>query len=855
MKLTYKLILGYLLVASIAGSATYFAFHSYGNINSAFDRLMSDPVPTLRTLNELKFAGNRIVTLANEVELVYVEANNSALDDAAESNKNTILFEAERQFIESGRQYDDLVNRYRRLIEFQSESEKRYFENIEQAGNDLIENGSRIVELKKKGVSDGEILRVKVDFGERQKKFFQLIDDARVFEYRQLESERTNVKETIIESTRTTLSTTLLTLCLAIAVGLYISRSIANRIIRLKIASERVGGGALHTNIEIRGRDEIGALTKSFNKMVGDLRESRAGLIASENFVSNIVSSIADSVIVLDMDLKIVRLNRAALDLTCYEQIELTDRPIGVLCAGEEFLGERNRADLHTKGSISGIDTIWLTKDSRPVSVLCSASVMYDAKGKASGIVCVAKDITVRKSLENQLSYQALHDSLTGLANRVLFQNRVEHALTRVGRSKEPIAVMFLDLDNFKNINDTLGHSAGDILLREVAERLNGCLRQTDTIARLGGDEFAVLLESAAHAEEIYSIAERLNAVLRESFSLCGKEIFVHTSIGIAVSGNDGETIEDLLRNADVAMYKAKNQGKDCYVVFENRMHEDLLERVEFEAELRRAIEQEQFVLHYQPIVNLRSKEIVGIEALVRWNHPQKGLIMPAKFIPIAEETNLIVPLGQWILEESCRQACLWQNEFPAGKNLALNVNLSNKQVQEGNLVEQVAWAMGAAGLAAENLILEITENTMLHDTESTINKLNDLKNLGIRLAIDDFGTGYSSLSYLQRFPIDILKIDKSFVDKIDQDREGTAVLRAIITMSETLHLKVVAEGIETVEQDNLLQKMGCEFGQGHFYAKPFAPESMDDFLRGVRSGDDDTATDSLSILSPTLRA
>jgi diguanylate cyclase (GGDEF)-like protein/PAS domain S-box-containing protein len=457
--------------------------------------------------------------------------------------------------------------------------------------------------------------------------------------------------------------------------------------------------------------------------------------------------------------------------------------------------------------------------------------VVYDSEDKPIRMLGSMMDVTERKSLEDQLTHQALHDPLTKIANRVLFRDRVDHALAKLGRANTSLAVLFLDLDNFKAINDSLGHAAGDKLLISVAERLQDCLRNTDTAARLGGDEFGVLVESVLHPDEAVNIADRILSVFRQAFSIEGKEVHVGTSIGIAVSSVGAFGSEELLRNADLAMYLAKSHGKGHYVVFEPKMHEALMERIELEEDLRRGIEEKEFTIHYQPILNLESGCILGMEALVRWNHPRLGLMAPMRFIPLAEETNLIVPLGEWILGEACRQVQSWRDEHAGELDVSVSVNISIRQFQQKELTEMVSKALKNSGLPPRSLILEITESFMLQDTEATILKLHDLKNLGVRLAIDDFGTGYSSLSYLQRFPIDILKIDKSFIDKLSQGSEGNAVARAIIMMGDSLNLKTIAEGIEHPEQILELQNLGCEAGQGYHFAKPLTKEDMDKFL------------------------
>jgi diguanylate cyclase (GGDEF)-like protein/PAS domain S-box-containing protein len=472
-------------------------------------------------------------------------------------------------------------------------------------------------------------------------------------------------------------------------------------------------------------------------------------------------------------------------------------------------------------------------RDGTYAFVIDRGYVVYDEFHNPIRMLGSMMDVTERKSLEKQLTHQALHDPLTKIPNRALFRDRVDHALAKLPRSKSSLAVLFLDLDNFKGINDSLGHAAGDRLLVSVAERLQDCLRTTDTAARLGGDEFAILVEAIHNSEETIMIAERIQAMFQEPFEIEGKMTRVNTSIGIASSAADIVNSEELLRNADLAMYMAKNKGKGRYVIFEPEMHQALMERIALEEDLRKAVENNEFVIHYQPIVDLQSEDMLGMEALARWIHPKFGMLGPLKFIPIAEETNLIVPLGEWILTEACRQTQEWREKLAEGLDLSVTVNISFKQFQDPGLVDAVKKSLSTSNVPPRCLTLEITESFMIQDTEATITKLQDLKALGIRLAIDDFGTGYSSLSYLQRFPIDILKIDKSFVDKVCSGSDGNAVARAIIMMGDSLNLRTIAEGIEHPEQISALQNLGCEAGQGFHFAKPLNKEDMEAFLAG----------------------
>jgi diguanylate cyclase (GGDEF)-like protein/PAS domain S-box-containing protein len=476
------------------------------------------------------------------------------------------------------------------------------------------------------------------------------------------------------------------------------------------------------------------------------------------------------------------------------------------------------------------------------------AEVVRDESGEPLRMVGTVHDVTERKALEERLEHQALHDPLTGLPNRTLFMDRLGHALSRARRRGDEVAVLFMDLDNFKVINDSLGHRAGDRVLVAAGKRVRRALRPEDSVARLGGDEFIILLEGVDGAAAARA-AERVLEQLRPPLSAGGRQLFVSASVGIALGGADAKRATDLLRDADLAMYRAKHSGKARYAMYEEGMNARALERLELEHDLRRALERSEFKVHYQPQMLLdadlqrylrtvgsravvartatRAPRMMGVEGLVRWEHPERGLLLPDDFIPLAEETGLIVDIGEVVLAEACRQAKEWQARFPADPPLAVFVNLSARQFREPDLVETIRRILAETELDPTCLHLEITESTAMGDALATVATLEALKGLGVRMVIDDFGTGYSSLSYLERFPVGHVKIDRSFVGKLGKEQGTHALVSGMIRLAHSLGLAVIAEGVESEDQLKRLQDLGCDLAQGHYFSEPLPAQAL----------------------------
>jgi diguanylate cyclase (GGDEF)-like protein/PAS domain S-box-containing protein len=543
--------------------------------------------------------------------------------------------------------------------------------------------------------------------------------------------------------------------------------------------------------------------------------------------LSATLDSTADGILVVDSAGKIVSFNKRFQDIWKISEdvLRLPDNGTALQTAAnqlvqpEEFM--QRLSEIRLVPASSSFDTLQL-RDGRVVERYSQPQIV---EGAVVGRVWCFRDVTERKHSEETIRHLAYHDALTDLPNRALFADRLTVALAQARRTRQPVAVMFLDIDRFKLINDTLGHVVGDDLLKQVGSELSALVREGDTVARVGGDEFTLLLTGIDEDETVSMIARRILETVRQPRTLAEQELRVTTSLGVAMFPDDGETAESLLRHADTAMYRAKQQGRDNFQTYNPSMSLEIVNRVSLESDLRRSLERGEFELAYQPQVERGTWRITGVEALIRWRHPTKGMVHPAEFISVAEDTGLIVPIGEWVMREACRQAAAWQKQgLPP---IITNVNLSALQFQQANLVEMIDEVLRETGLEPKYLEFEITEGTTVHDPDFAAMVLRQLRAMGVRISIDDFGTGYSSLNYLKRFRIDRLKIDRSFVDELTTDANDAAIATAVIVMAHSLGLGVVAEGVETEEQLRFLLERGCDEFQGYLIGRPCPEEEM----------------------------
>jgi diguanylate cyclase (GGDEF)-like protein/PAS domain S-box-containing protein len=598
-------------------------------------------------------------------------------------------------------------------------------------------------------------------------------------------------------------------------------------------ANEAIRRGAY--DYLLKGHLDKYTLTRALRNVMERKRVEEALFIEKER-AQVTLNSIGDAVLSTDISGNVTYLNLVAESLTGWSRREAVGRPLAEvfqIIEGATRKPARNplqSAILENKIMGLSANCILIRRDGLELVIEDSTAPIHDRLGQVTGAVIVFHDVSASRAMTAKMSHLAQHDSLTDLPNRMLLTDRLTQAISLARRNREQLAVLFLDLDHFKNINDSMGHATGDKLLQSVAQRLVACGRHSDTVSRQGGDEFVVLLPHIAHAPDAALSAQKMLAALAAPHCIAGKELRINASIGISTFPNDGQDTESLLKNADTAMYHAKENGRNNFQFFQAEMNTRAVARQSLEGLLGRALGRHELLLHYQPKIDLQTGEITGVEALLRWLHPGRGLIPPLQFVPIAEECGLIVPIGRWVLREACRQLRAWLDADL--RPISVAVNLSGVEFRAQDFLEDVRTILQETRLEPRFLEFELTESVLLNHVEGTISKLQALKALGVRLAVDDFGTGYSSLSYLRRFPVDALKLDQSFIHRITADPNEGIIISAVINMGKSLKQRVIAEGVETREQRNFLQIEGCGEGQGYYFSHPVPAEQCANLLR-----------------------
>jgi len=688
--------------------------------------------------------------------------------------------------------------------------------------------------------------------------------DKKLIGYLQIGLTMDEVNKKIHDFMVSTILFTILFILIGVGFTMLLTRKITSPLNQLNLASQDIASGNLDHIIDIRTGDEISDLAASFNHMLHNLKDYRCQVEARTQELSKANIELTEEIrvrreteislaatklrlehllsntpaVIYSMkayrDFEFAFISKNVKSLLGYDDSEFLEDPQKwVVCVHQndlwQYLNDRDRL---FDAECNVMEYRFRRRDGTYIWLHDEIRVIRDTEGIPQEVVGYFIDVTSQKELEEKLVSDALHDPLTGLPNRALFLDRLENALTHSRQTLNYMfCVLFLDLDRFKKVNDSLGHAVGDSLLISVSQRLKHCIHKKDTVARLGGDEFAIILTNIKSVESAEIISARIHKELLSPFTIEGHEIYLSVSIGIAMNDIDYSHSEQFLRDADTAMYHAKGKGGGCHVLFDRPMHERALHLMRLETDLQHALERNELFLDYQPIIISKTGRVKGFEALLRWKHPERGIISPLEFIPLAEETGLIIPIGNWVLYEACQQMSMWQKDSGYDFPLTISVNISSRQFTP-QLIQYTNKVLRETGLDPTSLILEITESVIMEDPENTAKLLMKFKEMNVRLQIDDFGTGYSSLNYLHHFPVDALKVDKSFVQSMHDNEDKLEIVKLIITLAHNLYMGVIAEGVETVEQQTLLKTLNCEYMQGFLFSKPIDAREIDTLLR-----------------------
>ncbi|MBJ6802557.1 putative bifunctional diguanylate cyclase/phosphodiesterase [Geomonas propionica] len=820
MQLWLKLLLSYLAIICATVLISIGGISGAQKVRDSFYKVNEEVIPHLLALKDLRYAGLRIVSSSMEYAfLTSVEpAGGQGKEDLqAKEEEVRLLTDGRASFLSS-------LELCSRTLVHGAEKNPRA---LELSGQALLKGSQDYISVVDARGTGAQLIESKERFEQAEKDFLQAVNAAHDSEMVELHQNLAATLHSISTSIASVVILSVVALSAAVLLSVAIPLKVSRRIRILKDAAAAIAAGKRDVIVPVTEHDEITAVSDSFNTMVQRLRGSEEQLNATNKYLDSIIATMPEALTVVSRDGAILDMNRATEEVFGFARHELVGLDFTSLFVdaslGLDFIG----AVLRQEGLVEREATL-LTHDGRAIHVNLSAT-MLELNGERDRFLCLSHDITLRKKAEEEVHNLAYFDQLTGLANRTLFYDRCSQALARAKRYGEMFAILFFDLDHFKDVNDTLGHHAGDQLLQLVVQRFGSVMRASDTFARIGGDEFALLCCQVSGIDGVAKLAEKLLELGKQPFEVENRQIYSGASIGIVLFPEDGDDIATLLKNGDLAMYAAKSAGGGRFQFFSEGLNQKAQERVAVEAALREALKKNLLTVHYQPQLELREGRVVGMEALARWHDETLGTVSPARFIPIAEQTGLIHQLGAWVLREACVQCKRWHQEgFP----LSVSVNVSIKQVMQEGFSEMVVGTLLEVGLEPKYLDLELTESMLMEKAAESVALLRMFKSLGVQISIDDFGTGYSSLSYLKNFSVDRIKIDQSFVRDVTVRDDAVGIIKAIVAIGHSMGLQVIAEGVESLEEEEKLQLCKCDQVQGYLHARPMPAPEAGAFLR-----------------------
>lgn len=830
MPIRVKLLLSYLAIICATVTISLTAIKSAENIRSIYAKIYAGEIPHLLVLKDLRAAGVRIVASTMEYGFLSRTHPASGKEDSAELTEE---LEAERRLISEGRaQFLESLAECRRVI-LLHEPNLGAYPLIRKSGMGLIAASQQYIALIDSKAPVSELLEAKEAFEESEQNFLAVLTASHDNEVHDLDGHVAVSFQGISDAIAFTRTCSLLAVAGSLLLGFALSFSLVRRIRLVDHAAREVAAGNRDITLPVAHNDEITSVSVSFNRMVAELRESQLTLDSTNRYLDSVIATMPEAMVVVSTEGLILDMNHATGEIFGIEKQDLAGLDFAALFLKREE-GEEFVAAVIEGREIFGRETTMVGQGTR-VHFSLSAR-MVDSDDSKDRFICLCHDITRSKVAEQEVRALAYFDQLTGLPNRPMFYDRCSHALAQAERHGELAAILFFDLDHFKDINDTMGHHAGDQLLQLVVQRLQKIVRASDTFARFGGDEFALLCSSIPGPEAATLVAEKLLSLMKEPFYIEGRQIHTGASIGVVLYPEDGSDIGTLLKNADLAMYAAKSTGGMRHQFFSQELNRKAQERADIEQALREALRKDELTLHYQPQIDLESGRVIGMEALARWTHPQLGVIPPDRFIPVAEQSGLIVELGQWVLKAACLQCKKWQDH---GHPISVAINVSILQLLRSNFAETVVSMLLAAGLEPSCLDLELTESMLMENAAESVALLATLKSIGVKVSVDDFGTGYSSLSYLKNFSVDAIKIDQSFVRDVTTRADAAGIVKAIVAIGHSMALTVIAEGVETAGEIDKLRQCGCDQVQGYYYGKPMPAADATAYLE-AKSGQAD---------------